>query len=72
VTDWVRVPKKAAYYDDGTVANGWPTPSRNWLFLRDSVNGWYNVQIAAGKTPAQIDAYLSQFDTMTRITRQEV
>ncbi len=33
-----------------------------WLFLQDTVNGWYDAQIAAGKTPAQINAYLSQFD----------
>ena len=30
------------------------------------MNGWYDAQIAAGKTPAQINAYLSQFDVWDR------
>ena len=29
-------------------------------------NAWYANQLAAGKTPAQIDAYLSQFDVWDR------
>ena len=37
-----------------------------WQFLIDSVDGWYDAQIAAGKTPAEIDAYLSQFDVWDR------
>ncbi|MBL8107755.1 MAG: immune inhibitor A, partial [Anaerolineales bacterium] len=32
----------------------------------DSASTWYNNQIAAGKTPAEIDAYLSQFDVWDR------
>ena len=40
--------------------------ARTWLFVRDSVNAWYNSQIAAGKTPAQIDAYLAKFDVWDR------
>jgi immune inhibitor A len=30
------------------------------------VNAWYQVQLDAGKTPAEIDAYLSQFDVWDR------
>ncbi len=37
-----------------------------WLFLADSLDGWYEQQIAAGKTPAEIDAYLAQFDEYDR------
>jgi len=60
VTDWVAVPGAAATYDDDL---GGPAV---WQFLIDSVNGWYDAQIAAGKTPAQIDAYLSDFDVWDR------
>ena len=37
-----------------------------WLFLRDSLNGWYNAQIAAGKSQAQINAELAKFDVWDR------
>ena len=58
---WVAVPGDAVDYDDtpGHLTNV-------WTFLDDSLNGWYDEQIAAGKTPAQIDAYLSQFDVWDR------
>jgi immune inhibitor A len=59
VTDWVQVPGNHTVYDDNPDSNV-------WFFLEDSVNGWYNAQIAAGKTPAQINAYLSQFDVWDR------
>ncbi len=59
VTDWIPVPKNAAYYDDN--------PDQNvWFFLQDTVNGWYNAQKAAGKTDAEINTYLSQFDKWDR------
>jgi len=57
---WVAVPGNAADYDypqKGTAV---------WNFIKDSVNGWYNAQIAAGKTAAQINAYLGQFDKTDR------
>ncbi len=59
VTEWIPVPNNAAYYDDNPDANV-------WKFLQDTVNGWYEMEIAAGKTPAQIDEYLSQFDVWDR------
>lgn len=58
VTDWVRVGNHLAY-DDNPDANV-------WLFLRDTVNAWYAGQIAAGKTVAEINQYLSQFDVWDR------
>jgi len=64
VTDWVAVPGNAVDYDDGDPGPG--DAQHVWQFLIDSVNGWYNVQIAAGKTPAEINAYLSQFDVWDR------
>ncbi len=64
VTDWVPVPGAACDYDDGDPGPG--DAQHVWQFLIDSVNSWYNAQIAAGKTPAQINAYLSQFDKWDR------
>jgi immune inhibitor A len=59
VTDWIPVPGNAADYDDNPDSNV-------WNFIQDTVNGWYSAQIAAGKTPAEINAYLSQFDKWDR------
>jgi immune inhibitor A len=57
-TDWIPVGGHLMYDDN---------PDSNvWFFLRDTVNGWYNAQVAAGKTPAQINAYLAQFDVWDR------
>jgi immune inhibitor A len=64
VTDWVTVPGTAAYYDDNK--GGVDTSKDVWLFLRDQVDVWYDQQIAAGKTPAEIDAYLAGFDLRDR------
>ncbi len=58
VTNWIPVGNHLMYDDN---------PDQNvWLFLRDTVNGWYAEQIAAGKTPAEINEYLSQFDKTDR------
>jgi immune inhibitor A len=58
VTDWIPVGNHLMYDDN---------PDTNvWLFLKDTVNGWYTAQIAAGKTPAEINTYLSQFDVWDR------
>ena len=59
VTDWVQVPNNAVFYDDNPDSNV-------WFFLEDSINGWYDAQIAAGKTPAEVNEYLSQFDVWDR------
>ena len=58
VTDWIEVPGDGASY--GT------TDSQAWLFVRDTVDGWYDEQLAAGRTPAAIDAYLARFDVWDR------
>jgi immune inhibitor A len=58
-TDWVACPGTMVDYDDNPDSNV-------WKFLADSVNGWYAAQVAAGKTPAEIDAYLAQFDVWDR------
>ena len=64
VTDWVSLPGVACDYDDGDPGPGGAV--NVWQFLIDSLNGWYHAQIAAGKTPAEIDAYLSGFDVWDR------
>jgi immune inhibitor A len=64
VEDWVQVPFNESYY--GSNYCGDIVCARTWLFVRDSVNTWYNAQIAAGKTPAEIEAYLAQFDVWDR------
>jgi immune inhibitor A len=64
VTDWAQVPFNEANY--GSNYCGGIVCARTWLFVRDSVNAWYNAQIAAGKTPAAISAYLAQFDVWDR------
>ncbi|ABC80098.1 M6 family metalloprotease domain-containing protein [Anaeromyxobacter dehalogenans] len=64
VTDWVKVPFNEANY--GANYCGGIVCARTWLFVRDAVNAWYNAQIAAGRTPAEIDAYLAQYDVWDR------
>jgi immune inhibitor A len=64
VTDWVQVPGDAWTYDDDLDS---PLGGNAvWYFLKDSVNGWYDAQIADGKTPAEINDYLSSFDVWDR------
>lgn len=60
VTDWILVPGGYAQYNDDL---GGPAV---WQFLIDTVNGWYASQVAAGKTPDEINAYLGQFDIWDR------
>jgi immune inhibitor A len=64
VTDWVQVPYNEARY--GTNACGSIVCSTVWRFVNDSVDAWYNAQKAAGKTDAEINAYLAQYDVWDR------
>jgi immune inhibitor A len=64
VTDWSSLPGDACEYDDGDPGPG--NAQSVWQFLIDSTAVWYDNQIAAGMTPAEIDAYLSQFDVWDR------
>ncbi len=64
VEDWVEVPGNAANY--GANYCGDIVCARTWLFVQDSVNAWYDAQVAAGKTPAEIETYLAQFDVWDR------
>lgn len=64
VTDWVEVPEGYEYYDDSV--DGEDTSTNVWLLLQDMADEWYVAQLDAGKTPAQIDAYLARFDVLDR------
>lgn len=59
VTDWVKVPNGAVYYNDAPDSNV-------WRFLEDTTNGWYDKQITAGKTTEEINEYLQQYDVRDR------
>ena len=65
VTDWITVPGKALDYDDGAPVGPSCGPCV-WSFIQDSVEGWYDQQLAAGKTPDDINAYLEKFDVWDR------
>jgi immune inhibitor A len=61
VEDWVTVDDhEAAYYGEGT------NDQRTWEFLNETLQSWWDKQTLAGKSPEQIDAYLSQFDVWDR------
>ncbi|MBC9820581.1 immune inhibitor A domain-containing protein [Terrabacter sp. MAHUQ-38] len=62
VSDWVKVPYNESYYGDNAVEDF----GGSWQFISDTGNAWYDSQVAAGKTPAEIDAYLAQFDVWDR------
>ena len=64
VTNWVQVPYNAAAY--GRNYCGSIVCAQTWVFVNHSIDAWYNSQIAAGKTPADINAYLAQFDVWDR------
>ncbi|MDM7988997.1 immune inhibitor A domain-containing protein [Arthrobacter sp. zg-Y877] len=60
VSDWVTVPYNSASYGE--------TESQVDMtrFVQDAADAWYDAQIAAGKSPAEIDAYLAGFDQWDR------
>lgn len=58
VTDWVQVPYNTAHY-------GYYS-STTWWFIEDALEAWYQAQLDAGKSVAEIDDYLSQFDVWDR------
>jgi immune inhibitor A len=64
VTDWVQLPWNAAAY--GRNYCGGIVCAQTWVFVDHSIDAWYDAQISAGKTPAEIDDYLSQFDVWDR------
>ncbi len=64
VTDWVQVPYNAAHY--GRNYCGDIVCAQTWAFVNDSIDAWYNAQVAAGMSDAEINAYLARFDVWDR------
>jgi immune inhibitor A len=62
VSDWVKVPYNESAYGDNSVED----LGGSWAFIQDTGNAWYDAQVKAGMTPAQIDDYLAQFDVWDR------
>ncbi|MDZ5445312.1 immune inhibitor A [Micromonospora sp. 4G57] len=62
VSDWVTVPYNEARYGSNKISDAAGT----WPFIKDSATSWYEAQVKAGKTPAQIKDYLKQFDIWDR------
>jgi immune inhibitor A len=62
VSDWVQVPGNASTYGDNAVED----LGGSWAFIDDSIDAWYANQLATGKSVADVDAYLSQFDVWDR------
>ncbi|WP_116449438.1 immune inhibitor A domain-containing protein [Blastococcus litoris] len=61
VEDWVTLGgEPAAYYGEGD------DDRRTWEFLEETLDAWYQEQLDAGKTTAQIDEYLAQYDVWDR------
>ncbi|WP_342707756.1 immune inhibitor A domain-containing protein [Pedococcus cremeus] len=61
VSDWVQVKGEAATY-----GNNDNEQQGYWSYITDTVNAWYQAQLAAGKTKAEINDYLKQFDKVDR------
>lgn len=62
VTDWVKVPGNASTYGDNAVEDA----GGAWKFIADSGNAWYQAQVAAGRSLAEIKAQLATFDVWDR------
>ena len=62
VADWVRVPFNEARYGP----NACMCFEGAWDFIQDAIDAWYAGQLATGRTPEQIDEYLSRFDRWDR------
>lgn len=65
VEDWVQVPFNEAAYGSNYCGDIVCVRDIQRL-LEDEFTGWYNAQVAAGKSAAAINTYLSQFDKWDR------
>ena len=62
VSEWVQVPGNASTYGDNSVEDY----GGAWQFVEDSGNAWYESRVAAGKSLAEIQAELEEFDVWDR------
>ncbi|MFE3998449.1 immune inhibitor A domain-containing protein [Nocardioides sp. YIM B13467] len=63
VSDWVTLPHAESYYQND---KGDETAAAMKNYVQDSANAWYDAQKAAGKTDAEITAYLQDYDIWDR------
>ncbi|QSQ27219.1 immune inhibitor A [Pyxidicoccus parkwayensis] len=66
VHDWVRVPYNGARYGHNLCGRTICSSTGVWPLVADAINAWTADQLAAGKTPEQIKAYLDTFDVWDR------
>ena len=73
VTEWVKVPfNEARYGRSGDTAGVDPAVcasivcNNTWFLIRDAMAFWVQGQLDAGKSPAEIEAYLRSFDEWDR------
>ncbi|MFI5841389.1 immune inhibitor A domain-containing protein [Catenuloplanes sp. NPDC051500] len=62
VSNWVTVPYNEARYGSNT----WSGGEGYQDFVKDAALAWYQAQVAAGQTPAQIKATLAKYDVWDR------
>jgi immune inhibitor A len=62
VSDWVQVPGNASLYGDNTVEDY----GGAWQFIADTADAWYDAQVDAGRSMADIKADLATFDVWDR------
>ncbi|CAM3905141.1 M6 family metalloprotease domain-containing protein [Corallococcus sp. ZKHCc1 1396] len=65
VSEWVRVPYNSARYGNNLCGSS-SCSNSVWPLISDAIKVWTQDQVAAGKTPAEIKAYLDTFDTWDR------
>ena len=63
VSDWVSVAHPESYYQSATGDEDGVSMKN---FIQDSANAWYDAQKVAGKSDAEIEAYLKSFDVWDR------
>jgi immune inhibitor A len=61
VSEWVSLPGAGVEY-----GNNEDEGAAYWKYVTDTVNAWYDAQVASGKSAEQINAYLAQFDKVDR------
>jgi immune inhibitor A len=62
VSSWVTVPGNASTYGDNAIEDF----GGAWQFIEDSGNAWYQAQLDAGMSVADIQAFLATFDVWDR------
>jgi immune inhibitor A len=67
VSDWVTVPGNESIYGDNSMSDA----EAYWPYIEDTAQAWYDAQIAAGRSLADIKAELATFDVWDRYDQDE-